>query len=104
MSDYNYNSDDPWRRDTAYDLNARRRGSAWGWIAGAVFLAIVLGIAFGVGHTPNSGRNNVFANSGAPPMAQPHLAPSGPAKPTYSPPLSPTNPAPANPAQSQPKP
>jgi hypothetical protein len=99
MSDY-YNSDDPWRRDAAYDLNARRRGSAWGWIAGAVFLAIVLAIAFGAGHSPNS---QVATNNGTLPMAQPHLAPSGPASSAYSP-ISPTNPAPANPAQPQPQP
>jgi hypothetical protein len=102
MSDYN-DPNDPWRRDAAYDLNARRRGSAWGWIAGALFLAIVLAIAFGAGHAPNSTNNNTLANNTVPPMAQPHLAPSGPASSAYSP-TSPTNPAPANPAPAQPKP
>jgi hypothetical protein len=102
MSDY-YNSDDPWRRDAAYDLNARRRGAAWGWIAGAVFLAIVLAIAFGAGRAPNSAGNSMLANNGTAPMAQPRPRPSGPASSAYTP-IVPTNPAPANPAQPQPKP
>ncbi len=103
MSDYYNNSDDPWRRDAAYDLNAHRRGSAWGWIAGAVFLAVVLAIAFGAGHSSNSAGSNVVANNGTLPMAQPHFTPSGPANPAYTP-INPIAPAPANPPQPQPKP
>jgi len=102
MSDYN-NPNDPSRRDSPYDLNARSGNVASGWIAGAVFLVIVLGLAFGIGHMPNHGNSNTVANNAPPPATQP--APSGPATHTYSPtPMSPPqNPAPAqNSAPAQP--
>src|SRR5579872_5646136 len=58
MSDFR-NSDlgepnDPLRRDYRYDEDARSANAAWGWIAGAVFVVIVLLVAFGIGHSPNS--------------------------------------------------
>lgn len=55
MSDYrNQDSDylhpeDPFRRDTKLDPDVRAANSAWGWIAAAVFLAVILTVAFGVG-------------------------------------------------------
>jgi hypothetical protein len=50
MSDYDYrNPEDPFQRDTAYDPNVRTGNSAWGWIAAAVFVAIVLAVVFGMG-------------------------------------------------------
>jgi hypothetical protein len=100
MSDYN-NPNDPSRRDSSYDLNARSRNAASGWIAGGVFLVIIIGLAFGVGHMPNHGKNDSTAVNGSPPPAtQP--APSGPATRTYSPAPSPTPMSPMpNPAQTQ---
>src|ERR1700691_6291994 len=56
MSDYrnqdsNYPSlDDPLRRDAKMDPDARAGNAAWGWIAGAVFLVVVLAVVFGLGH------------------------------------------------------
>ncbi len=104
MSDYNPNDplyrnqsdplyrspNDPLRRDVADDPAARRTNAAWGWVAGAVFLAIVLAIAFGVGHSPNQ-PNSTVANNNAPPPAatQPMAPPAGPASRT----MAPTNPA-----------
>jgi hypothetical protein len=85
MSDYS-NLNDPSRRDPPADLNARDGAS--GWIAGGVFLVIIIGLAFGIGHMPNHTNNNSMANNTPPPATQP--APSGPASRTYSPtPMSP---------------
>jgi hypothetical protein len=108
MSDYR-NPNDPSWRDSPYNFNARSGNVASGWIAGGVFLVIVIGLAFGVGHMPNHGNNspnNTTANNTSMPATQP--APSGPAGRTYSPtPMSPMespeqNPAPANPGRAEP--
>ena len=81
MSDYDYrNPEDPFQRDTAYDPNVRTGNSAWGWIAAAVFVAIVLAVVFGMGHQPGQNGTNTASNEMRPPAA-----PS-------------TTPAPANPA------
>jgi hypothetical protein len=94
---------DPMQRDTPYDPNVRQGSAAWGWAAGAVFVIILVALAFGIGHNANQVGPNVAANN--PPMAQPSPVPSGPASPAYSPtPMSPANPAPMSPAQPQPKP
>jgi len=102
MSDYR-NSTDPLRHDMRYDADARSTNAAWGWIAGAVFLVVVLALAFGIGHTPNQDNDRV-ANNMSPPAATrstPAPAPSGPGSPTFAP--TPT-PAPMNPTQPQPQP
>ena len=45
MSDYDYrNPEDPFRQEAAYDPNVRSGNSAWGWVAAAVFVAIVLAV------------------------------------------------------------
>lgn len=101
MSEFR-NSNDPLNRDTPYDLNARRGSGAWGWIAGAVLIAILVGLAFGVGRTPNQGTN-VASNNAPITGTQPAPAPGGPGSPAYKPaPLNPANPAPANPAPAHP--
>jgi hypothetical protein len=103
MSDYR-NPDDPSHRDSPYDLNARTGNVASGWIAGGIFLVVIIGLAFGVGHMPNHANNNpnnTAVNNTSVPATQP--APSGPATRTYSPtPMGPEqNPAP-NPGSAQP--
>lgn len=94
MSDYR-NPNDPSWRDTPYDPNVRPANTAWGWIAGAVFLVVVLAIVFGIGHSPNAGNNRVAVNS-PPPASTMAPAPSGPASPSFAPAPAP---APANPPQ-----
>src|SRR6516162_5850309 len=42
---------------------ADRRNSSWGWIAGALFLVIVLALAFGVGHEPSRVASNDASQS-----------------------------------------
>ena len=51
---------------------AAGRNAGWGWIAGAVFLVVVLAIAFGVGHTPNA---RVASNNASPAITHPLAAP-----------------------------
>lgn len=104
MSDFR-NANDPWGRDSPYDLNARGGSSVWGWIAAAVFLVIILALAFGSAHAPNrAGTDNMAYNNPAA-RDQPAPVPSGPAGTAFSPtPMNPANPAPLNPPQPQPKP
>jgi hypothetical protein len=90
MSDYNFrNPEDPFERDTAYDPNARTGNSAWGWIAAAVFVAIVLAVVFGMGRQPNQSGTNTAMNQSKPPAATQMAPPTAP---------NPATPAPANPA------
>ena len=39
------------------------KGTRWGWIVGAAFLVVVLGLAFGVGHQPTRVASNDNINS-----------------------------------------
>jgi hypothetical protein len=99
MSDYDYrNPEDPFQRDAAYDPNARSGNSAWGWVAAAVFVAIVLAVVFGMGHQPGQNGTNTAANETRPP-ASIMAPPAGTPAPTNP---APTNPTPANPAPNKP--
>ena len=104
MSDYDYrNPEDPFQRDTAYDPNARTGNSAWGWIAAAVFVAIVLAVVFGMGRQPGQNGTNTASNEMRPPattqMKPPATNPS-PASPAPANPAPPVTPAPnSNPQQ-----
>ena len=91
MSDY-HNSNDPLGRDLRYNPVTRSANAVWGWLAGAVFLAVVVAVAFSVGHGPNhAGSNNTLANNMSPPassrMTPPTPAPplSGPANRAFTP-------------------
>lgn len=83
---------DPMTGNVGYEPSAGRN-AGWGWIAGAVFLVIVLAIAFGVGHEPN---NRVASNTAPPAMNHP-LAP--PAAMNPAPGTAPLAPPPAAPHQ-----
>ena len=97
MPDYDYrNPEDPFQRDTAYDPNVRTGNSAWGWIAAAVFVAIVLAVVFGMGRQPGQNGTNTAANESRSPAAT-QMAPPATNKPATTNP-SPASPAPANPA------
>lgn len=98
MSEFR-NPSDPMERDTPYDPNVRGKNAAWGWVAGAVFVVVVLAIVFGAGHAPNPAGSNTVANNAPPPSSQIAPAPNGPASPGYTPaPMTPpANPAPARP-------
>ena len=71
MSDYR-NPNDPMWQGGEYEPAGRSYGSGWGWIAGAMFLVIVLALAFGVGHEPS----RVASNNAAPPQTTAPAAPS----------------------------
>jgi len=97
MSDYDYrNPEDPFQRDTAYDPNVRTGNSAWGWIAAAVFVAIVLAVVFGMGHQPGQNGTNTASNEMRSPAATQMAPPAKPSPTTSAAPS--TTPAPANPA------
>jgi hypothetical protein len=103
MSDYDYrNPEDPFQRDTAYDPNVRTGNSAWGWIAAAVFVAIVLAVVFGMGRQPGQNGTNTASNEMRPPattqMKPPATNPSL-ASPAPANPAPPVTPAPNNSAQ-----
>jgi hypothetical protein len=97
MSDYG-NANDPFRRDSPYDLNAGRDGGAWVWIAGAALVVILVALALGIHHTPNQAGPNVAQNN-PPAMSRTAPPPSSPASPAFTPaPMNPTAPqAPAKP-------
>ena len=108
MSDYrNMNfdfrdPDDPFRNDSKLDPNVRTANAAWGWIAAAVFLVIVLAAAFGFGHRPGQGGTNMASNMTPP--APSRVAPTTVLPPAATPapaanPAPPIAPAPAMPAQ-----
>ena len=80
MSDYDYrNPEDPFQRDTAYDPDVRTGNSAWGWIAAAVFVAIVLAVVFGMGHQPGQNGTNTASNEMRSPAATQMAPPVTPA-------------------------
>jgi hypothetical protein len=86
---------DPFRRDPVYDPNVRGSGSMWGWIAGAVFIVVVLAIVFGIGHPANQSGTSRVANN-TPPVTQtapvPAPAPGAPAGHAFTPAAPPTVP------------
>ena len=105
MSDYDYrNPEDQFQRDTAYDPNVRTGNSAWGWVAAAVFVAIVLAVVFGMGRNPGQNGTNTASNEMRPPAAtqmapRPSPATPAPATPAPASPAAPIAPAPSNNAQ-----
>ncbi len=119
MSDYrNYdyrNPNDPFGNDVRFDPNVRAPNAAWGWIAAAVFLVVVLAVAFGAGHKPGQTGTTTAFNDMTPPAAShmtapaPSQAPSHMAPMTVQPPAAtpspratptpPLAPAPGTPAQ-----
>jgi hypothetical protein len=47
-------------------------GTRWGWIVGAAFLVVVIGLAFGLGHEPTRVASNDTVNR---PISNPLTAP-----------------------------
>ncbi|MGC1780354.1 MAG: hypothetical protein WBB34_20660 [Xanthobacteraceae bacterium] len=100
-SNYDYrNPDDPFRADANLDPNVRAPNAAWGWIAAAAFLVVILAVAFGFGHRPGQLGTNTASNDVNPPAVT-HMSPPAtltppsatPAPSTPTPPVAPTAPA-----------
>jgi hypothetical protein len=107
MSNYDFrNPEDPFRNDPNLDPNVRAPNPAWGWIAAAVFLVVVLAVAFGYGHRPGQLGTNTASNDVTAPAAT-HMAPpasvtppsSAPSAGTPTPPVTPAPNAPAQPSE-----
>ncbi len=103
MSDYRNSEfgNDPLRRDPPYDPDARAMNATWGWIAAAVFIVVVLAVAFGIGREPGQSGTNTASNDATPPAATrmaPPLSPAPPAN-TSAPAVTP---APAAPTPNRP--
>jgi hypothetical protein len=75
MTDYR-DPNDPMYGNRGYEPADRRTTSGWGWIAGAVFVVIVLALAFGLSHEPSRVAFNDPAQSGVT-----HTAPAAGANP-----------------------
>jgi hypothetical protein len=104
--DFNYQSlEDPLRREAKFDPDARAANAAWGWIAAAVFLVVVLAVAFGIGHQPGQLGTNTASNEVTPPAATRMAPPPSAMSPTTITPAPTTTPAPAiTPAPTTPAP
>jgi hypothetical protein len=68
---------DDWRQDSGAD-EARSTNATWGWVAAAVFVAVVLFIAFTSGHNGTQTASNDTQPSASRTMMPP-AAPAGPA-------------------------
>jgi hypothetical protein len=101
MSDYRdfdyRNADDPLQRNAPYDPQARPMNATWGWIAAAIFVVVVLAVAFGVGHQPGQTGTNTASNDTSPPAVTHMAPPAAPAPPASTGPAANT-PAPLSPA------
>jgi hypothetical protein len=105
MSDYRYQDpEDPFRDDAKLDPNTNPPAQAWGWIAAAIFVVVVLGVAFGLGRGPGQLGTNTASNDMTPPAVT-HMAPPVNAQPPAATPAPttqatpPVTPAPAAPAE-----
>jgi len=88
MSEFS-NPNDPLRRDSPYDLNARQ-GGVGTWIAGAVLVIVLVALAVGINHAPNRAGANMTANNTSA-LNQPAPKPTGPASRAFTP--TPMNPS-----------
>jgi hypothetical protein len=88
MSDWN--SDFDRNNQPPYDPVARDMNATWGWVAAAVFIVVILAVAFGIGHQP--GQQTASNDVNSPPAA--HMAPPpvslAPIAPTPNPPAQPS--------------
>jgi hypothetical protein len=97
MSDYRDPNDPMWR-DTPYTANDRGYSATWGWVAGAVFLVIVLAIALGVRNEPtHTASNDTAPSAHVTPAPSGAMKPASPATPSLMPRPAPA-PAPTPPA------
>mgnify|MGYP001496572250 CR=1 FL=1 len=80
MSDFRDPSDPLWRGGS-YEPATRGNNVSWGWIAGALVLAVLVAIAFGARHPTQTASNETStpaASQSAPPVAAPHTSPGLP--------------------------
>ena len=109
MSDYwNISSDfgnpeDPFRRDPILSPDAGDGDSAWGWVAAALFVLVLLAVGLGIWGKPPQGGVNTASNDPTAPAVT-HMAPPAPMPAPTMAPTSPIPAAPVTPAPSAPNP
>jgi hypothetical protein len=79
---------DEWRQSIPRDDDARAANATWGWVAAAVFVAVVLFIAF------SSGRNDTQTASNDSSASSRMMNPPAYRTPAQTSPAAPTAPAP----------
>jgi hypothetical protein len=102
------NPNAPARTELGFGRTGRAGNGTWGWVAAAVFLVIVLAVAFGMAHRAGPIGTNTASNDTTAPaathMAAPAATPAPPAAtptpPAFAP--SPIAPTPNSPAQRNP--
>ena len=104
MSDYRnpdfdpFDPNDPYRRDTKMNAELRPSNVATGWIVGAVFVAAILAVTFGMSHQRSGLGTTTASNDITKPAAPPamtHMVPPTGAPPAApKPPISPVVPTP----------
>ena len=99
--DFNYRGlEDPFRHDAKLDSDVRSANAGWGWVAAAVFLVVILSVAFGIGHQPGGAGTNTVSNDVSPPAMTHMMPPASILPPTTTPAApQPITPAPNAPAQ-----
>jgi hypothetical protein len=92
MSDYrdqDFNHLTSEDRDGWTSPDARPTNTAWGWVAAAVFLVVILAAAFGIGHQPGGIGTKTASNEMTPPAVI-HMAPPAGIVPPAATPATPT--------------
>jgi hypothetical protein len=83
--DFDYRGpEDPFRRDAKLDPDIGTANAAWGWIAAAVFIVVILAVAFSVGRQPGALGTNTASNELTPPAAT-QMTPPANVPPTTNP-------------------
>ncbi|HEX4408412.1 MAG TPA: hypothetical protein VH206_06550 [Xanthobacteraceae bacterium] len=103
MSDlhlHNRDPNDPYRNDPNLASAGGADNTAWGWIAAAVFVLVIVAVGFGLGHKPGENGINTASNDMSPPAVTRIPPPVPMPAPTMAPapatPSAPVTPAPAN--------
>jgi len=99
MSDlhlHNRDPNDPYRGNP--DPMGGPDNTAWGWIAAAVFVLVIIAVGFGLGHKPGEGGVNTASNESTPPAIKRMAIPAPSMAPAPTTPAAPITPRPAAPA------
>ena len=89
------------RRPAGFASDARAKNALWGWVAAAVFLVMVLAVAFGIGHHPSQSGTSTAMNTTAQPPAMTRMTPPATTLGTPASPITPLPNTPVHPGTNQ---